>query len=198
MQASAAIVALLVFGTACSSSDENTSSGTGGATASGGGSATGGAAGSTGGVHSSGGNGAGGSGGTGGGGTGGAGGTGSKATGGAAGSTGGGDGGPDAGPDAHNGVTFDCHGEPPSDSGGPPVDAGPRSDTCVVGTSYCFIQISNLQGARGGTYGKCHDIKTEKPACASNQTCGCILPTPNVVCSCTEKNGEVTLTCGTV
>jgi hypothetical protein len=83
--------------------------------------------------------------------------------------------------------TYSCF-PPPSDSGTATADAG-QPATCVVGQTYC--RALRPRGS-SGPYSDCLGVP---PRCASNPTCACIMPTPDVSCSCAEPDGLVVLTC---
>lgn len=77
-------------------------------------------------------------------------------------------------------------------SGGGGTGGAPISDTCVVGQTYCFVDISPPQIPSGGSTGQCRNVDAN---CVANPTCACIWPVTLVGCSCAGTGGLVTVTC---
>jgi hypothetical protein len=83
---------------------------------------------------------------------------------------------------------------------GYPCTAGQSSSTCVVGSSYCRVNMGGAAGQGGGptpyeTAG-CAQYPAGS-ACASLPTCACLCPEVGLCqsCTCTDVDGRVTIVC---
>jgi hypothetical protein len=112
-----------------------------------------------------------------------------------------GDGGPD-------GIVGGGGGEAGADAGtfdsldaGYPCTAGQSSSTCVVGSSYCRLNMGGAAGRGGGPTPYETAACAQYPAgsaCASVPTCACLCPEVGLCQSCTDVGGRVTIVCRSV
>jgi hypothetical protein len=74
------------------------------------------------------------------------------------------------------------------------------TSTCVVGQSFCYSYLPGTAGSGGNS----RSCSPTPGACATTPTCNCICPPSATLsgcmysgtfCSCSESNGQVTLTC---
>jgi hypothetical protein len=89
-------------------------------------------------------------------------------------------------------------------AGGAPATFGCGADTCMAGKTFCYSYASGISG--GGTSRSCTALPA---ACAKTPTCACVCPPiggPTIgctyygpfgsaSCSCTERDGQMTVSC---